>query len=212
MTERLAAAMRRLPLVAILRGVRPEEAPDLGAALVASGFAIIEAPLNSPDPLASIGGLRRSVPADVLVGAGTVTRPEEVRAVKAAGGELIVMPHCDPEVIAAAKSEGMIAMPGVATPSEAFAALRAGADALKLFPAELIAPSVVKAMLAVLPPGTAVLPVGGITPGAMAAYRQAGATGFGLGSALYQPGMTAQEVAARARRFAESWAALTPRG
>ena len=202
MNERLAAALARLPLIAILRGVRPNEAAGIGEALAECGFAMIEVPLNSPEPLTSIEALRKALPEAVLVGAGTVTGIRDVADVKAAGGELIVMPHADIRVIEAAKAAGMIALPGIATPTEAFSALAAGADGLKLFPAELITPSVLKAMLAVLPKGTVTLPVGGITPEGMRPYIEAGAKGFGLGSALYKPGMSAADVAERARLFA----------
>lgn len=209
MNERLAAALARRPLIAILRGVRPDEAVGIGKALAACGFAMIEVPLNSPEPLASIEALRKTLPGDVLVGAGTVTSVRDVAGVKAAGGELIVMPHADTQVIEAAKTAGMIALPGVATPTEAFAALAAGADGLKLFPAELIAPPVLKAMLAVLPKDTVTLPVGGITPEGMRPYIEAGAKGFGLGSALYKPGMTAADVKERAKLFVTAWQGLT---
>lgn len=208
MTERLAAAMARLPLVAILRGVRPEEAVDIGKALVAAGFRLIEVPLNSPRAFVSIEALRAALPGDVVVGAGTVLAVEDVAAVRAAGGEQIVSPHTDIRIIEATKSLGMASIPGAATPSEAFTALAAGADCLKLFPAEMIQPPVVKAMLAILPAGTAVLPVGGITPEAMRPFVEAGARGFGLGSALYKPGMTAAEIGTRAERFAAAWGLL----
>lgn len=198
-------AMKALPLVAILRGVRPEEVEAIGAALYAAGFRLIEVPLNSPEPLASIETLSCSLPADAVVGAGTVLTPEAAQQVKDAGGQLIVMPHCDPALIRAAKALDLIALPGVATPSEAFAALAAGADALKLFPAEMLPPPVVKALRAVLPPTVALLPVGGIAPQGMTAYRAAGANGFGLGSALYAPGYTAEQVAERAQAFARAW-------
>jgi 2-dehydro-3-deoxyphosphogalactonate aldolase len=205
MNERLAAAMERLPLVAILRGIKPAEAVDIGDELVARGFAIIEVPLNSPDPFDSIAAMRKALPKEVVVGAGTVIRVEDVAAVKAAGGELIVMPHADPRIIEAAKAAGMAVTPGVATPTEAFAALGAGADALKFFPAEVITPPVVKSILAVLPKSTVVLPVGGITPEAMRAFVVAGAKGFGLGSALYKPGMNRAQVRPRAELFASAW-------
>jgi 2-dehydro-3-deoxyphosphogalactonate aldolase len=208
MTSRLANAMERLPLVAILRGIKPLETTAIGRVLVAQGFTMIEVPLNSPEPFVSIKLLRNALPADVVVGAGTVIQAEDVEHVKAAGGELIVMPHADTAVIRAAKSAGMLALPGVATPTEAFAALHAGADGLKLFPAELITPPVLKAMLAVLPKGVATLPVGGITPDTMKPYVDAGAKGFGLGSALYKPGMSATDVDARAAAFAAAWKAL----
>jgi 2-dehydro-3-deoxyphosphogalactonate aldolase len=208
MTNRLGAAMARLPLIAILRGIKPAEAAGIGHELVAHGFGIIEVPLNSLEPLASIEALRFALPQEVVIGAGTVLRAEDVRAVKAAGGELIVMPHADLAVITAAKAEGLGVAPGVATPTEAFAALGAGADALKLFPAELITPAAVKAMLAVLPKDTVTVPVGGITPQTLRPYVEAGARGFGLGSALYKPGMTAAEVGTRAEAFASAWRSL----
>ena len=208
MTERLTAAMRRLPLVAILRGVKPDEAAEIGKALVARGFCLIEVPLNSPQPLVSIESLRKALPADVVVGAGTVLRAEDVAAVKSAGGEQIVSPHTDVRIIEAARAQEMAVIPGAATPSEAFTALAAGAHALKLFPAEMITPPVVKAMLAILPEGTAVLPVGGITPEAMRPFVQAGARGFGLGSALYKPGMSPAEIGTRAELFASAWRLL----
>ncbi len=188
-------------LVAILRGLRPEEAESVGSALYAVGIRIIEVPLNSPQPLRSIEILRRTLPDDCLVGAGTVLSTQQVQAVKEAGGQLIVMPHCDAQVLHAAKAAGLYLAPGVATPSEAFAALAAGADALKLFPAEQVGIGAMRAWLAVLPTGTALLPVGGITPENMAPYLRAGAAGFGLGSALYSPGLSADEVGRRAHAF-----------
>ena len=204
------AWMQPLPLVAILRGLTPQEAPAIGLALAEAGFRILEVPLNSPQPLESIALLARSLGDHCLVGAGTVLTPRQVEDVKDAGGRLIVMPHADVDVIAAAHALGLRCTPGVATPTEAFAALRAGADALKLFPAEQLPPPVLKAWLSVLPRGTGVLPVGGITPERMAAYRDAGATGFGIGSALYAPGMNAAEVARRARAFVDGWNAINP--
>lgn len=191
-------------LIAILRGLRPEEAESIGSALYAAGIRIIEVPLNSPQPLRSLEILRRTLPDDCLVGAGTVLSAEQVRAVKAAGGQLIVMPHCDVQVLRAAKDAGLYLAPGVATPSEAFAALTAGADALKVFPAEQVGIGAMKAWLAVLPPGTALLPVGGITPDNMVPYLRAGAAGFGLGSALYSPGLPADEVGRRAQAFIQA--------
>jgi 2-dehydro-3-deoxyphosphogalactonate aldolase len=208
-SDLLQPYLDRLPLIAILRGVTPEAVVAIGEALVREGFAIVEVPLNSPQPLESIRRLRGALGGtNVLVGAGTVTSPAEVRAVADAGGALIVMPHSDPEVVRAAKRAGLACTPGVATPTEAFAALANGADALKLFPAELLTPAVVKAMRAVLPKGTRLLPVGGITPDNMAPYVAAGAAGFGLGSALYKPNDSAEAVAANARAFVDAWKRL----
>jgi 2-dehydro-3-deoxyphosphogalactonate aldolase len=198
----------RLPLVAILRGVKPDEVVPIGAALATAGFAIIEVPLNSPDPIESIRRLAAALGQDILVGAGTVTEPERVAEIGAAGGRLVVMPHSDPAVVRTAKAAGMVCTPGVATPTEGYAALHNGADALKLFPAEAIPPSVLKAWLSVFPKGTAFLPVGGITPETMADYVAAGAAGFGLGSALYKPGLDAREVGVRAAAFVEAWRRL----
>nr|WP_321526873.1 2-dehydro-3-deoxy-6-phosphogalactonate aldolase [uncultured Cohaesibacter sp.] len=189
------------PLVAILRGVTPEEVLGIGQVLVDSGFSIIEVPLNSPRPFESISILQESLGRRALIGAGTVLSTEAVEGVAAAGGKLIVMPHSDIEVIAHAKSLGLSCVPGVVTPTEAFAALKAGADALKLFPAEIAAPAVVKAMMAILPKSTRILPVGGISPETMDGYWAAGAAGFGLGGALYKAGMSADEVAVNAAAF-----------
>lgn len=193
-------------LVAILRGLRPQEAPAIGEVLYEAGFRVIEVPLNSPSPFDSISLLRRSLPADCLVGAGTVLQPAQVQQVKDAGGQLIVMPHSDAAVLRAAKAAGLFLSPGVATPTEAFAALAEGADVLKLFPAEQMAPAVVKAWLAVLPAGTVLLPVGGITADNMQPWLDAGARGFGLGSGLFKPGMSAAEVASRAQAYVAAWA------
>ncbi|HZH28038.1 MAG TPA: 2-dehydro-3-deoxy-6-phosphogalactonate aldolase [Azospirillaceae bacterium] len=199
----LADWLDRCPLIAILRGVRPAEILDIGGALAGAGFRIIEVPLNSPDPFDSIGRLAAAFP-DVLVGAGTVRRAAEVDALVEAGGRLVVTPHADPAVITAAKRRGLIATPGVYTATEAFAAIDAGADGLKLFPAEVGGPDLLKALKAVLPPDVPVLPVGGVTPEGIARWRAAGARGFGIGGALYKPGDTADAVAVRARRFVEA--------
>jgi len=202
----LAQAMAQLPLIAILRGLTPAEAPAIGDALVASGFALIEVPLNSPEPLQSIAALTQRLP-QALVGAGTVLNVQQVKDVHAAGGRLVVAPNFNPAVVAQALSLGMVVLPGVATPSEAFAALDAGAHGLKLFPAEMISPATVKALRAVLPKQAALMPVGGITPDNMAAYQAAGANGFGLGSALYVPGRSAAQVQARATAFVQAFQA-----
>jgi 2-dehydro-3-deoxyphosphogalactonate aldolase len=193
--------LARCPLVAILRGVTPDEAVGIGEALVAAGLAVIEVPLNSPDPLESIRRLAARFGDAALVGAGTVLDPADCARIAAAGGRLVVTPHADPEVVRAAKAAGMIAVPGFLTPAEAFALLKAGADGLKLFPAEAASPAVVKALLAVLPKGTPILPVGGIEAGNMAPWRAAGAAGFGIGGAIYKPGDTPAAVAEKARRL-----------
>jgi 2-dehydro-3-deoxyphosphogalactonate aldolase len=203
-----AEAMARLPLVAILRGVTPAEVVSIGAVLIEAGFAIIEVPLNSPDPIESIARLQAAYADRALIGAGTVTTPARVAEIAATGAKLLVMPHADVAVIRAAKAAGMICVPGVLTPTEGFAALAAGADALKLFPAELAGPPVLRALLSVFPPGTACFPVGGIKPETMAPFRAAGAAGFGLGSALYRPGDTPATVAAKAAAFVTAWRAL----
>jgi 2-dehydro-3-deoxyphosphogalactonate aldolase len=208
MSVSLHDALAGLPLVAILRGVKPDEVAGIGAALVEAGFRCIEVPLNSPQPFNSIRILADRFGAQALIGAGTVLQREDVARVKAAGGRLIVMPHADVAVIAEAKAQHLVCAPGAATPTEAFAALNAGADAVKLFPAEAIPPGVVKAWRAVVPAAVPLIAVGGITPDRMAAYRDAGTTGFGLGSALYKPGMTAADVAATAAAFATAWRAL----
>ena len=194
-------AFAKCPLIAILRGVKPDEVEAIGEALVDAGFTILEVPMNSPDPLDSIARLARRLEGRAVVGAGTVLRVDDVDAVGAAGGTLIIAPNANVRVIAAAADRGYVALPGIATPTEAFAALDAGAAALKLFPAEAASPAVLKAMRAILPKDTRVLPVGGIVPEIMAEWRKAGAAGFGLGSALYAPGMTAADVATRAAAF-----------
>jgi 2-dehydro-3-deoxyphosphogalactonate aldolase len=197
----------RCPLVAILRGVRPDEVEAIGDALLAEGIAVIEVPLNSPEPIESIGRLAARCGGRALVGAGTVLDPADCARIAAAGGGLVVTPHADPEVVRAAKAAGLLAVPGFLTPAEAFALLRAGADALKLFPAEAASPAVVRALLAVLPRGTAILPVGGMEAATLGAWRAAGAAGFGIGSAIYRPGDSAAAVGAKARALV---AALTP--
>ncbi len=205
--DKFHAAMQALPLVAILRGLSPAEAADVGDAIVEPGFRLLEVPLNSPQPLGSIALMRRRFP-QALVGAGTVLEAAQVRDVHAAGGQLIVSPNFSADVIREAARLGMACLPGVMTPTEAFGALAAGATGLKLFPAELASPAVVKALLAVLPAGTPVMPVGGIAPDNMGAWRAAGAAGFGIGSSLYKPGKTATAVREDAQRFVAAWTGL----
>ncbi len=197
----LMAAFEACPLIAILRGVTPADAADHGRALYEAGFRIIEVPLNSPQPFDSIAAIRHAVPVDAIVGAGTVLQAAFVHDVKAAGGELIVMPHADPDVVRAAKSLAMACAPGVATPTEAFNALKNGADVLKMFPVEQLGCQVVKAWRAVIAAQVPLLPVGGITPDNMGPFLTAGANGFGLGSALYKPGQSATTTASHAKAF-----------
>lgn len=194
----LTARLAQCPLVAILRGIRPDEAAEIGTALVDAGIGVIEVPLNSPDPLRSISTLARRFGPQVLVGAGTVMTPAQVGEVAAAGGRLIVTPHADAEIVLAAKQAGMLAIPGFFTPAEAFRLLAAGADALKLFPAEAGSPAMLRALLAVMPKGISMLPVGGIDAGNIPAWRAAGAVGFGIGSAIYKQGDGAETVRAKA--------------
>lgn len=195
------AAFARCPLVAILRGVEPGAVEAIGEELVAAGFTLIEVPMNSPDPLDSVARLAKRLGGRAVIGAGTVLDVAQVAAVRDAGGQMVISPNADLDVIRASAAAGLASLPGIATPSEAFAALKAGASALKLYPAEGASPAVLKAMRAVLPKTVRVLPVGGITPEDMAPWRAAGAAGFGLGSALYKPGMTAAEVGRNARSF-----------
>jgi 2-dehydro-3-deoxyphosphogalactonate aldolase len=194
------AHLSRMPIVAILRGVRPDEAADIGRALVAAGVALIEVPLNSPSPYDSISALSAALP-QAMIGAGTVLTAAEAALVQQAGGRLIVSPNMDVRVIRETKRLGLVSAPGVMTPTEAFAALEAGADVLKLFPGELIPPSAVKALRAVLPTSAKLLAVGGVHADNMEAYLAAGAAGFGIGSAIYAPGLTVDEVFARATRL-----------
>ena len=192
-------------LIAILRGLHPSEAQAIGKVLYDAGFRTLEVPLNSPQPFESIRILRASLPVDCLVGAGTVLTAQQVEQVKASGGQVIVMPHSDPHVLRAAKAAGLYLSPGVATPTEAFAALAEGADVLKMFPAEQLGVAVVKAWLAVLPAGTMLIPVGGITPDNMQVFLGAGVSGFGLGSGLFKPGMSPDDVAVRAKAYMQAW-------
>lgn len=200
-----ARHLAEFPLVAILRGIEPGQAADVALALWDAGFRIIEVPLNSPQPLRSIEAIARAVP-QALVGAGTVLEVSQVREVRDAGGRVVISPNFHEAVVRECVAAGVESVPGVATASEAFDALRAGACALKLFPAEMIPPSAVKAMRAVLPSDTLLLPVGGIGTDNMQAYRKSGASGFGIGSSLFAPGLSTGEVAARARAFAQAHA------
>ncbi len=200
-TETLSVWLKRWPLVAILRGIKPTEALDVGEILVEAGFCIVEVPLNSPEPFASIIRLSKRFGDKVLIGAGTVTQWEQVQKVADAGGRIIVMPHADERIVEAAKRRDLYVVPGFATATEGFRMIEAGADAIKLFPAEANPPKVLKALRAVLPKEVPVLPVGGIGPNNMKEYWEAGADGFGLGSALYKPGDTTAKVAQSAADF-----------
>jgi 2-dehydro-3-deoxyphosphogalactonate aldolase len=194
-----------MPIVAILRGLKPEETDWALDNLVTAGIRILEVPLNSPRPLESLRQLVRRAGEKVLIGAGTVLTVEEVAAVAETGARLMVAPNCQPQVIEKAKALGLAALPGVATPSEAFTALAAGADGLKMFPGEMLPPAVLKAWLAVLPPGTMLLPVGGVSVENMSGYFSAGAAGIGIGSALYKPGIAPADLAARAGAFVQRY-------
>jgi 2-dehydro-3-deoxyphosphogalactonate aldolase len=205
----LAEILAQGPLIAILRGVRPDEVVDVANVLIASGIRVIEVPLNSPDPLRSIANLVAACGDDILIGAGTVVDPARVADIAKTGAGLIVSPNINGDVVRATKEAGLFAIPGVATPTEAFAALAAGADGLKAFPAENIAPVVIRAWRAVLPAGTPVIPVGAIAPDALTAYHAAGAAGFGIGSALYKPGCSLAEIESRAAVFAHALSRLT---
>jgi 2-dehydro-3-deoxyphosphogalactonate aldolase len=212
MADHLADFLEPLPLIAVLRGITPEEIPAIGTALAAHGFRIIEVPLNSPRPFESIRLLAENFGDRCLVGAGTVIDVTDVARVQAARGRVIVMPHADAAVIREAKRLHLTCLPGVATITEAFAALIAGADGLKMFPAEALAAPVLKAWRAVLPKSALVFPVGGIRPDNMDAYWAAGANGFGTGSNLYAPGASPTAVAAAATAYAEAFRALPRRG
>lgn len=199
--ELLKRYLDECPLIAIIRGVTSDEADAIGDAIFEGGIQIVEVPLNSPDPLKSIERLVTRFGDRALVGAGTVLKPEQVQQVKGVGGRIIVSPDTNVEVISAAAEAGLVSSPGYFTPSEAFAALRAGAHALKLFPAEAASPSVLKAQLAVIPRDVPVLVVGGVQPDNMQPWLDAGAMGFGLGGGLYKPGQTAEVTLRRARAY-----------
>jgi 2-dehydro-3-deoxyphosphogalactonate aldolase len=202
--------LAKLPLIAILRGVAPREAVAMAQALSQAGFLCVEVPLNSPNALESISELRRHFAGRLLVGAGTVLTESEVVAIHQAGAQLVVSPNTNPRVITAAKGLDLICVPGFATPTEALAGIAAGADALKLFPAESASPEVVRALRAVLPASLPIFPVGGITTANMAAYIAAGAGGFGIGSAIYSPGTSADIVGHRAAMFVKAWTVKGP--
>lgn len=210
-TESFVGWLKRWPLIAILRGVKPGEAEEIGAALVETGFCIIEVPLNSPEPLSSIIRLAKRFGDNVMIGAGTVTSWEQVSKVADAGGRIIVMPHADDRIVEAAKRRDLYVVPGFATATEAFRMIEAGADGLKLFPADANPARVLKAFRAVLPEEIPVLPVGGITPNGLKEYWDAGADGFGLGSALYKPGDTPERVTVAAADFRIAFHALPKR-
>ncbi len=202
---RFNQAMQQLPLVAILRGLSPQDCLPVGQALVDAGFRLVEVPLNSPDPIQSIALLAAHFP-QVMIGAGTVLDVSQVRDVQAAGGQLVVSPNFNADVVQETVKRGMVSLPGIMTPTEAVGALQAGAHALKLFPAELASPAVIKALLAVLPADTRLLPVGGVSAKNMQMWHDAGSAGFGLGSSLYKPGMTAEQVAQNAAEFVSLYA------
>lgn len=204
----LDTALATMPLIAILRGAKPAEVLDVAAALIEAGLTIIEVPLNSPDPLRSIEQLGARYGADAVIGAGTVLTSTEVEQVAKAGGRLIVSPNMDVDVIKSTRQHGMISAPGIATPSEGFAALAAGAHILKLFPGDLVTPAVLKAMRAVFPPMTVMVPVGGVSLTTMPSYIAAGASGFGIGSSLYKPGDSAAVVQERAMALVQAWRGL----
>lgn len=190
------------PLIAILRGIRPDDVLEVGQALFDAGLRVIEVPLNSPEPLKSIEKLAGQFGGNALIGAGTVMTPDDVIEVRDAGGELIVMPHSDADVIEEATAEGLICLPGVATPTEGFSALTNGADGLKMFPGEAMPPKIVKAWRAVFPPAIKLMPVGGVSLENIPDYLAAGASGFGIGTALYAPGRKASDVKERADALA----------
>lgn len=203
----MTIALPDLPLVAILRGLDPNDAAAVGRVLFDAGWRLLEVPLNRPGAVDAIRILVDMAPPDAIVGGGTMLSVTDVDAVAQAGGRLFVAPNCNPQAIAHARAAGMLCAPGVATPTEAFAALDAGAHALKLFPAESIGPAGLKAMKSVLPAGTPLWPVGGVTPEQIAAWKAAGATGAGIGSQLFAPGVGLDDLAARARAFAHAWRA-----
>lgn len=196
------------PIIAILRGVKPAEAVGIAGVILAAGIDKIEVPLNSPSPFDSINAIVKAYGDQALIGAGTVLTTAEVKQVRSAGGQLVVSPNCDPAVIAATIAEGMQSWPGVFTPSEALAALQAGATGLKLFPGDMAGPKGLQAMRAILPLGTQVYAVGGAAPDNFSKWIEAGADGFGIGSAIYKPGDTAETVAAKAQAIVAAFDAI----
>jgi len=203
--EKFDKAVSELGLIAILRGVKPDEVVAIGHALYSQGYRILEVPLNSPDPYSSIKQLVTNMPQDTICGAGTVVSPDMAERAVAAGAQIVVCPDMNPGVAETLLEQDIVYCPGVATPSEAFAALDSGAAAIKFFPAEMILPSVVKAMHAVLPPETKTFPVGGIDTSNMGSYLKAGATGFGIGSSLYRPGRSIADLSGRAAGLADAF-------
>ncbi|HWQ85416.1 2-dehydro-3-deoxy-6-phosphogalactonate aldolase [Brevundimonas sp.] len=211
MTTDIIARLDALPLVAILRGLTPGEAVEVGEALLAAGLTCLEVPLNSPEPLESIRRLRFALGDRAIVGAGTVLTPAAAREVAEAGGQIVISPNTDVAVIKAARAAGLASMPGFFTPSEAFAAIGAGAQVLKLFPAEVAGPAGLKAVRAVLGAEQRVYAVGGVEPDSIDAWRGAGASGFGIGSAIYRAGRSAEEAGERAAAFVAAWKASASR-
>ena len=210
--ERLFRAASEMPLVAVLRGLAPSRAAGTAQVMAAAGFRILEVPLNGEGALEAIRAVRGAVAPEVVVGAGTVLTREDVRATLAAGGELIVAPNFDAAVLEEGRSHGLALMPGVMTPSEAFAALRAGAHILKLFPAEVVGPQGLKALRAVLRPQDGLIyPVGGVSVETMKVWREAGADGFGMGTSLFKPDYSDEEIDRRARGFVTAWRGLQGR-
>ena len=209
-TTRAGAWPPQLPLVAILRGLQPERAADVARVLFDAGFRALEVPLNRPGAIAAIAAIVPLAPADAVIGAGTVLDTAQVDAVGDTGATLVVSPHFDAAVVRRARERGMRAVPGVFTASEAFAAWRAGADALKIFPAEAMTHAGLTGLTTVLPPGLPLWPVGGIVPDNIAAWRRAGATGFGLGGGLFKPELGVLEIAARAKAYVDAWNASPP--
>ncbi len=212
MSETVLKVLDALPLVAILRGLRPDEAVEVGEALVEAGFTCLEVPLNSPEPLVSVRRLRNALDGRAVVGAGTVLDTQAVGAVAEAGGQIVISPNTYPEVIRATKAAGLLSMPGFFTPSEAFQALRAGADVLKIFPAEIAGPAGLKAVRAVLPKETRVYAVGGAAADSVGEWVASGASGFGIGSAIFKPGRSAEEAGRAAAAFVQAWRAAVDDG